>query len=80
MNQGSHIVDPLGSSERPRGESGGEQLPMDKGMHHPIVADLVQAIQEDREPAVNGREGLRSLRVIEAIYTSARQQGELLLG
>jgi len=70
----------VGSSERLSAESGGEQAPMYKGMHHPIVADLVQAIQEDREPAVNGREGLRSLRVIEAIYKSSRQQREILLG
>jgi predicted dehydrogenase len=40
----------------------------------------VQAIHEDREPAVNGREGLRSLRVREAIYKSARQQRKILLG
>ncbi|MET0521147.1 MAG: Gfo/Idh/MocA family oxidoreductase, partial [Jiangellaceae bacterium] len=28
--------------------------------------------REDREPAVTGREAVRSLEIIEAIYTSSR--------
>lgn len=36
------------------------------------LLDMIQAIREDREPAVNGEEGRRAVAVILAIYESAR--------
>jgi UDP-N-acetyl-2-amino-2-deoxyglucuronate dehydrogenase len=33
---------------------------------------MMNAIQEDREPLVNGEEGSKSLKIILAIYQSAR--------
>ncbi|MFP5108047.1 Gfo/Idh/MocA family oxidoreductase [Neobacillus sp. C211] len=33
---------------------------------------MINAIQEDREPLVNGEEGLKQLKIILAIYESAR--------
>ncbi len=42
------------------------------GFHRNQIQDFVQAIQEDRPPAVTGRDGLRSLEVILAIYESSR--------
>jgi UDP-N-acetyl-2-amino-2-deoxyglucuronate dehydrogenase len=33
---------------------------------------MINAIKEDREPLVNGEEGLKPLKVIFAIYQSAR--------
>lgn len=41
--------------------------------HRLQIEDMVAAIREDREPAVAGREGRKSLELIEAIYTSARE-------
>lgn len=42
--------------------------------HQLLIADLVAAIREDREPAVNGREGRKALEIIQAIYRSAREE------
>jgi predicted dehydrogenase len=35
---------------------------------------MAQCVMQDREPIVAGEEGLRDLRIIEAVYQSARQQ------
>ena len=43
------------------------------------IQDFVSAIREDREPAVNGEEGRRSLAVTRAIYDSAETGGEIRL-
>jgi predicted dehydrogenase len=52
---------------------------MYSGMHHGVIKDLVEAINEDREPFINGREGLKSLRIVEAIYESAKTKKEISL-
>jgi predicted dehydrogenase len=59
-------------------ESLKEHQPMYKGMHHPIVRDLIEAIETDREPQVNGWEGLKSLKIITAIYESSRNRKEII--
>ena len=41
--------------------------------HRRQYADVLAAIVEGRSPAVDGREGLRSLRLIDAIYRSVRE-------
>lgn len=43
--------------------------------HTQHVADLVQAILEDREPEVPGSEARRAVEVIKAIYKSSREGG-----
>jgi predicted dehydrogenase len=58
-------------------ESFKEQPGMYTGMHHGLVKDLIEAIEEDREPEVNGREGLKALRIITAIYESSRKKKEV---
>ncbi|MEV6304544.1 Gfo/Idh/MocA family oxidoreductase [Actinoplanes sp. NPDC051861] len=40
--------------------------------HAMQVADFVAALREDREPAVTGRDAVRSLEIVEAVYTSSR--------
>jgi predicted dehydrogenase len=40
--------------------------------HKAILEDFLQAIANNTEPICNGREGRRSLALVEAIYTSAR--------
>ena len=40
--------------------------------HQRIIADFVNAIHQQREPLVNGVEGLRSLRAALAIYAAAK--------
>nr|MDT0659475.1 Gfo/Idh/MocA family oxidoreductase [Micromonospora sp. DSM 115978] len=36
------------------------------------VRDFLDAIRDDREPAVTGREAIRSLEIVDAVYTSSR--------
>ena len=43
--------------------------------HRRMVEDFAQAIAEGREPACSGREGLRSLAVVEAVYAAAARAG-----
>jgi predicted dehydrogenase len=40
--------------------------------HRALLADLIAAIREDREPAVSGAEARKSVELIRAIYASAR--------
>lgn len=42
------------------------------GAHRIQIEDMMQAIIEEREPLVNGEEGLKPLEIILAIYESAR--------
>ena len=67
----------MDSKEKIIGDSLKEQQPMYQGMHHPIIKDLIEAIEEDREPAVNGWEGIKSLKIIMAIYESSRRRKEI---
>jgi UDP-N-acetyl-2-amino-2-deoxyglucuronate dehydrogenase len=43
------------------------------------IEDMMNAIREDREPLVNGEEGLKPLEIILAIYESARTGKEVTL-
>jgi predicted dehydrogenase len=40
-----------------------------------IVADMVGVLRHNRKPVVDGREGRRSVELIQAIYQSAREKG-----
>lgn len=55
--QGSGSSDPMGVSYE---------------LHRRQLADMVQAIQEDRPPAIDGAEGRASIEIILAIYKSAK--------
>jgi predicted dehydrogenase len=66
------IEDSLGSgSQDPRGFS--------CEMHRRQIVDLVQAIQENRSPAIDGNEARRAVEAITAIYRSVRLQSEVAL-
>jgi UDP-N-acetyl-2-amino-2-deoxyglucuronate dehydrogenase len=43
--------------------------------HRRVLEDFVRAIREGRPPACDGREGRRSLALVEAIYAAARAEG-----
>lgn len=47
--------------------------------HRAQYADFVRAIQENREPAVPGREGRRAVQVIRAIYESSQSNSVVTL-
>jgi predicted dehydrogenase len=42
--------------------------------HRRQIADLIEAIKENRAPAVSGHEGRKSVALIEAIYQAAEQE------
>jgi UDP-N-acetyl-2-amino-2-deoxyglucuronate dehydrogenase len=52
---------------------------LDGESHRLQFIDMINAIQEDREPHVNGEEGLKPLKIILAIYESARTGQPVLL-
>lgn len=45
----------------------------DVSEHRAVLEDFLAAIEENREPMSSGREGRRSVAVVEAIYRSARE-------
>ena len=42
------------------------------GFHILQIQDFLQAVRDDRPPAVAGAEGIKSLEIIQAIYRSSR--------
>lgn len=42
--------------------------------HTPLYADMINAVQNDREPYVNGEAGKRALELVLAIYKSAAEE------
>jgi UDP-N-acetyl-2-amino-2-deoxyglucuronate dehydrogenase len=64
----------LGSSAVPADTTASASSPVvsDASAHARVIDDFVRAIEAGRAPACDGREGRRSVEVIEAIYTSAR--------
>lgn len=40
--------------------------------HQQQIADMIEAIKQDREPAINGDEGRKTVQLVLAIYESAR--------
>jgi predicted dehydrogenase len=49
------------------------QYPSEDGSWHAEWAEFVVAIQEGRQPLASGEDGLRVLRVVDAIYESSRR-------
>ncbi|XZE51768.1 Gfo/Idh/MocA family protein [Planctomycetaceae bacterium SH139] len=48
--------------------------------HQMVFQDFAASVAEDRQPAIDGREGRRSVELIEAIYQSAREGRRIELG
>lgn len=69
-----HFVDPREDRIDEASVSSGAAQPMDisAAPHIAQFQEFAMAIRERREPAVDGREGRRSVEMVEAIYRSAR--------
>jgi predicted dehydrogenase len=50
------------------------------GPHIAAYQDFAAAIREKRAPLIDGREGRRSIELIQAIYQSGREQKTVQLG
>jgi predicted dehydrogenase len=62
--------------------SSGSSDPMAIGLapFERIFVDFAESIRADREPVSSGRAGLRALELVQAIYSSAREQRPVMLG
>jgi UDP-N-acetyl-2-amino-2-deoxyglucuronate dehydrogenase len=47
--------------------------------HQCIIEDMIEAIQEDREPIVNGEDGKRALQLVLAFYESAEKKQRVII-
>ena len=76
-----HRVDPREDRVDEAGVSSGAAKPMDitAAAHTAQFQDFIAAIRERRPPLVNGREGRRSVELVEAIYRSARANAPVKL-
>lgn len=59
-------------AERDENQSGSSPVVSDFRGHQAVIEDFLCAIQKDTTPACDGREGRRSLALVEAIYRAAR--------
>ena len=59
-------------AEEPHGTGASDPMAFPITWHKAQIQDMLEAVREDREPAVNGEEGMRALEIVEAIYQSGR--------
>jgi predicted dehydrogenase len=61
-------------TEKDSSNASADPLALDVAGHRRQMEDLVHALQENREPTISGREGLKAMEVILAVYQSAREK------
>ena len=70
----------LSTAETATGATGSaDPIAIDYKLHKNQISEIIQHICEGKEPILNGREGLKSLAVIEAIYQSSKSGKQILL-
>jgi UDP-N-acetyl-2-amino-2-deoxyglucuronate dehydrogenase len=70
-----HPQGPGAGPQRPPGsfEAAASPIVSDVGPHRAVIEDFVGAIREGRSPRCDGRQGRRSVAVIEAVYRASRE-------
>lgn len=48
-----------------------ESLSMYGNSHSQVIQEMVDAIEQNRDPSISGSEGIKSLQIVEALYRSA---------
>lgn len=71
-NQESEVGLPKGEQPVHKSLSPTSPLVEDVWAHQQQITDMIEAIKDDREPAVNGDEGRKTVQLVLAIYESAR--------
>lgn len=64
--------DQPGDTEEVAGSGASDPMSFPITCHKRQIQDMIDAIREDREPLVNGREGRKALEIIQGIYRSSR--------
>ncbi len=59
-------------AQEPLGTGASDPMAFPITWHRGQIQDMIEAIIENREPAVNGEEGMRAVEIVEAIYRSGR--------
>ncbi len=73
--EGDDLIDPSGPVCGPsNAENARSPVVSDISGHQRIIEDFVSAIRSGRSPVCDGREGRRSVAVVEAVYRSARER------
>lgn len=66
-------------SDSSPGSGASDPMAIDYSLHQYQIRDFAEAIREDRDPAVTGREGLKALALIRAIYESSAKGEKVAL-
>ena len=62
------------TSERDTNPSASSAIVSDVGGHRKLIEDFIEAIRTGGEPRCSGREGRKSVALVEALYESARHE------
>ena len=68
---GDDLIDPAATRPNHTPENARSPVVSDVSAHQRIIEDFVDAVRRGRPPVCDGREGRRSLAVVEAVYRSA---------
>jgi UDP-N-acetyl-2-amino-2-deoxyglucuronate dehydrogenase len=63
-----------------RGDGASNPMNLDVSAHEAQIAEFLAAVREGRAPVVDGREGLKALEIVLAVYRSAERGEEVRLG
>jgi predicted dehydrogenase len=66
-------------AEEPVGTGASDPMAFPISWHKAQLQDMIDAIRKDQNPYVDGNEGLKALRIIEAIYESGRSGQPVML-
>ena len=69
--EGDHLQAGTGPASA---ENASSPVVTDVSAHVRIIEDFVDAVRDRRPPVCDGREGRRSVEVVEAVYRSAREK------
>ncbi|MFY0759534.1 Gfo/Idh/MocA family oxidoreductase [Metabacillus dongyingensis] len=69
---GVEVQNLVKSSDEAQGTGANDPGAISGNSHREQMLDMISAIKEDREPLVNGLEGIKPLEIIAAIYQSAK--------
>ncbi|MEJ7618326.1 MAG: Gfo/Idh/MocA family oxidoreductase [Pyrinomonadaceae bacterium] len=72
LRSGATQAELFGVAEENRNSSANSAVVSDVRGHRKIIEDFLGAIKHNARPLCDGREGRRSLALIDAIYRSAR--------
>ena len=71
---------PAAAAPAPPPENVASPVVSDASAHQRVIEDFIRAIRDDAIPATDGREGRRSVELVETIYAAARKQRAIAPG